>query len=73
MLETTRPSITPRALKKGRVIIVTDKISKKQLAEAKLESAATLQEAIEMSLAKRPAKTVTVLPQAANIIPVLQK
>lgn len=62
-----------RALKKGRVIIVTDKISKKQLAEAKLESAATLQEAIEMSLAKRPAKTVTVLPQAANIIPVLQK
>ena len=62
-----------RALKKGRVIIVTDKISKEQLAEAKLESAATLQEAIEMSLAKRPAKVVTVLPQAANIIPVLKK
>ena len=62
-----------RALKKGRVIIVTDKISKEQLAEAKLESAATLQEAIEMSLAERPAKIVTVLPQAANIIPVLKK
>lgn len=62
-----------RALKKGRVIIVTDKISKEQLAEAKLESAATLQEAIEMSLAERPAKVVTVLPQAANIIPVLKK
>ena len=62
-----------RALKKGRVIIVTDKISKEQLAEAKLESAATLQEAIEMSLAERPAKVVTVLPQAANIIPVPKK
>lgn len=62
-----------RALKKGRVIIVTDKISKNELEEAKLESAATLQEAIEMSLSKHPANIITVLPQAANIIPVLKK
>lgn len=60
-----------RALKKGRVIIVTDKIPKQELREAKLESAATLQEAVDMSLASRPAQVVTVLAQAANIIPIL--
>ncbi|MCC8028021.1 MAG: nickel-dependent lactate racemase [Clostridium sp.] len=62
-----------RALKKGRVIIVTDKISAKELADAKLESASSLQEALEMSLAARQARVVTVMAQAANIIPIVDQ
>lgn len=61
-----------RALKKGRIIIVTDKIPKEVLAEAKLECATTLQEAIDMASSKLDVKVVTVIPQAANIIPILQ-
>lgn len=60
-----------RALKKGRVIIVTDRISAQDLKEAKLESAPTLQEAFDMAYVPGTSPVVTVLGQAANIIPVV--
>jgi lactate racemase len=62
-----------RALKKGRVIIVTDKIAKGDLEEAKLEGASTLQEAVDMSLAGKKAKVVTVIKTAANIVPIVEE
>lgn len=58
-----------RALKKGRVIIVTDRIPGEQLAEAKLEWAPDLQTALDMSLEKKAAEVITVMASAANIIP----
>ena len=62
-----------RALKKGRVIIVTDKIPKDTLREAKLEGAPDLQTALNMSLERHPAKVITVMAHAANIIPFVQE
>lgn len=62
-----------RALKKGRVIIVTDKISEAALKEAKLEGAQTLQKAIDMSLAAKKVKVITVIKAAANIVPIIEE
>ncbi|MGE4352575.1 MAG: nickel-dependent lactate racemase [Oscillospiraceae bacterium] len=62
-----------RALKKGRVIIVTDKIAKNTLCEAKLEGAPDLQTALNMSLERRPAEVITVMAYAANIIPFVRE
>ena len=62
-----------RALMKGRVIIVTDRIRKEELEAAKLEGAETLQEAINMSLAVKKADVVTVMPTAANMIPIIKE
>ncbi len=58
-----------RALKKGRVIIVTDRIPAEELRRAKLESAPTLQAAMDMCLAKGGGQIVSVLEHASNIIP----
>ncbi len=58
-----------RALLKGRVIVVTDQIGEKELYDAKLEWAPTLQSAVDRSLSGKPAEIITVMAQAANIIP----
>lgn len=62
-----------RALKKGRVIIVTDQIGKDALNEAKLEWAPDLQTAVDMAQAAKPAHVVTVLAQAANMVPIVSE
>ena len=64
-----------RALEKGRVIIVTDKISKESLSEAKLESATTLQEAVDIALKAKEGTNpvISVMAQAANIVPVIEE
>lgn len=62
-----------RALKKGRVIIVTDKIPAEQLREAKLEWAPDLQSALAMSMEKKKPEVITVMGSAANIIPKVQE
>ena len=58
-----------RALKKGRVVIVSDRFTREQLERAKLEWAPSLQAAVDDALAGGRARTVSVLAQAANIVP----
>ncbi len=58
-----------RALLKGRVVIVSDKLSGERLKQAKLEWAPTLQAAVDAALAAGTVKTVSVMAQAANIVP----
>lgn len=58
-----------RALKKGRVIIVTDRIPAGDLREAKLECAADLQSALDMAMQDKKPGVITVMGSAANIIP----
>lgn len=62
-----------RALKKGRVIIVTDKIPADALREAKLECAPDLQTALAMSMERKTPEVITVMGSAANIIPKVQE
>ncbi len=57
-----------RALMKGRVIIVTDRISEKALNEAKLEWAPNLQEALRTVMSSRRFETMTVIPNAVNFV-----
>lgn len=58
-----------RALLKGRVVIVTDKLAKAQMNNAKLEWARDLQTAVDEALARGKPDTVSVMAQAANIVP----
>lgn len=58
-----------RALKKGRVVIVSDKFTREQLNNAKLEWAPSLQAAVDDALKDGRAKIVSVMAQAANIVP----
>ena len=62
-----------RALKKGRVIIVTGKIPQEQLNEAKLEWAPDLQTALTMASEQKKPEVITVMASAANIIPKVQE
>ncbi len=57
-----------RALVRGRVIIVTDKISKENIEELKLEWAPDLQTAINMAAEGKTDTVMTVIPNAANYI-----
>ena len=58
-----------RALKKGRVIIVSGNVDPERLREMKLSWAPTLQAAIDMTLAEYTPRQVVVLPKAVNLIP----
>ncbi len=58
-----------RALLKGRVVIVSDKLSGERLQQAKLEWAPTLQAAVDAALAAGTVKIVSVMAQAANVVP----
>ena len=57
-----------RALVHGRVIIVTDRLSKEELNEAKLDWAPNLQAAVDMAVAERRPETVSVIPYAVNFV-----
>lgn len=57
-----------RALVHGRVIIVTDKLTKEELNEAKLDWAPDLQTAVDMALAERRPDIVSVIPYAVNFV-----
>lgn len=58
-----------RALCKGRVIIVSDRLESEKLSSMMLEHALSLEQAIEMASRMGEAKRMIVLPQAVNIIP----
>lgn len=57
-----------RALEKGEVIIVTDKIDPNELRKAKLGWAATLQDALNYAIEKNKPDVVTVIPYANNYV-----
>lgn len=56
-----------RALKKGRIIVVTQSLSRESVERAHLEWAATLQDAVNMAIEPGTAPTVTVIPHASGI------
>ncbi|MBR2806081.1 MAG: nickel-dependent lactate racemase [Oscillospiraceae bacterium] len=56
-----------RALKKGRVIIVSPHLSKESVEEAHLEWAGTLQEAVDSALEGRKDPVVAVIPSASGL------
>jgi len=58
-----------RALLRGRVIIVSDKLDKDELDEMFLGWAPNLQTALDQALAEYDDPLVTVLPRAVNMIP----
>lgn len=58
-----------RALKKGRVIIVSENVDPERLRAMKLSWAPNLQAAIDMTLAEYTPRHVVVLPKAVSLIP----
>ena len=58
-----------RALKKGKIYVVTDKIPRGELVKAKLDCSETLRGALDAALSEIDAKVITVIPHAANIVP----
>lgn len=58
-----------RALKKGRIIIVSRNVDPERLRAMKLDWAPTLQDAVNMTLADYTPHQVVVLPKAVSIIP----
>lgn len=57
-----------RALVHGRVIIVTDQLTRQELNEAKLDWAPDLQTAIDMAIAEKRPETISVIPYAVNFV-----
>ena len=58
-----------RALTKGRVIIVSDKLDRKELAGMMLEWAIDLETALRMAGQNKKIENIIILPNAVNIIP----
>ena len=58
-----------RAMLKGRVIIVSDQVDPKVLKEMMLDSAPTLQEALDRVIAEKRPEKIIVLPKAVSLIP----
>ena len=58
-----------RALKKGRVIIVSENVDPERIRRMKLEWASPLQEAVDMALERHIPEQVIVLPRAVTMIP----
>ena len=58
-----------RALKKGKVIIVSENVDPERLHAMKLDWASSLQEAVDMTLKAYTPRQVIVLPKAVSIIP----
>jgi nickel-dependent lactate racemase len=58
-----------RALKKGRVIIVSDKLKENEVRSIKLDWAGSLQDAVNQVLERSQPEQVIVLPRAVSIIP----
>ena len=58
-----------RALKKGRVIIVSENVDPERIRRMKLEWASSLQEAVDMALERHIPEQVIVLPRAVTMIP----
>ena len=57
-----------RALVRGRVIIVTDRLTGAELNRAKLDWAPDLQTAVDTAIAERRPETVSVIPHAVNFV-----
>ncbi len=58
-----------RALKKGRIIVVSENVDPQRLRAMKLDWAPNLQEAVDMTLARYTPAQVVVLPKAVSTIP----
>lgn len=58
-----------RCMQKGRIILVSEGLSKEALAEVKLDWAPSLQEAVRMASEEHKPRKVIVLPRAINLIP----
>ncbi|MFR5293416.1 MAG: hypothetical protein ACLTF6_01215 [Clostridium sp.] len=54
---------------KGRIILVSEGLTKEEAQRVKLEQAPDLQTAIQMAIEKQKPKKVIVLPRAVNMIP----
>lgn len=61
-----------RAMTKGKVVIVTNYLEKAELNEMMLEHAENLQQAIDDALNGKVPNKILVLPNAVNIIPIIQ-
>lgn len=62
-----------RALVHGRVIIVTDQLTRQELNEAKLDWAPDLQTAVDMAIAEKRPETISVIPYAVNFVAHVKK
>lgn len=58
-----------RALKKGQVIVVSDRLDEEEVTNLKLSWAKTLQVAMDKVLEEKTPKQIIVLPRAVSIIP----
>ncbi len=58
-----------RCMLKGRIILVSEGLTKEQANAVMMDWAPNLQEAIDMACAAKQPKKVTVIPMAVNIIP----
>lgn len=58
-----------RCMQKGRIILVSEGLTREQAKQVKLDWAPNLQTAIQMACEKKAPEKVTVLPRAVNIIP----
>ena len=58
-----------RCMLKGRIILVSEGMTKEEARRVKLELAPDLKTAIQMALEKQKPKKVIVLPRAVNMIP----
>lgn len=58
-----------RCMLKGRIILVSEGLTKEEAQRVKLEQAPDLQTAIQMAIEKQKPKKVIVLPRAVNMIP----
>lgn len=61
-----------RAMTKGRVIIVSENVGKKELNEMMMEWAPDLQTALDMASGDKRPEKIIVLPRAVNIIPCVE-
>lgn len=62
-----------RAMLKGKVIVVSEYLSKEELEEMMLDWAPTLQSAVDMALKRKEPNKALILPNAVNIIPKILK
>lgn len=58
-----------RALKKGRIILVSEGLTEEQAHNVMLDWAPDLQTAVNMAMARQKPSKITVVPKAVNIIP----
>ncbi len=61
-----------RAMTKGRVLVVSDRVKREDLRRMMMDGVSSLQEAVDLVCGEGRPKQIVVLPKAVNIIPVTE-